>query len=319
MKPTPTQSPEAHAARTLPVTEQINPRTAHIDRADALTIVRMINAEDQTVATAVERELPQIALAIDAIAKAMEAGGRLFYVGAGTSGRLGVLDASECPPTFGTDPSLVVGLIAGGDGALRTAVEGAEDSLTLCRMQLQEHGFGAQDILCGIAASGSTPYVIGGMHYAKECGATVISVSCAPNSPMASLADISIAPAVGPEVIAGSTRMKAGTAQKMVLNMLTTGAMIRRGRVYGNRMVDVQPTNKKLIARAERMVSEICECSRGEAKAALCACDYHPKVAILMLLSGIDAAAARARLESCDGRLYRAMEQDGEKNCALSE
>ena len=308
MKPTIPPCPDTHPAEVLPVTEGINPKTAHIDRADALTIARMINAEDRTVPDAVERVLPEIAQAIDAIAAAMEAGGRLFYVGAGTSGRLGVLDASECPPTFGTDPSLVIGLIAGGDSALRTAVEGAEDSPTLCERQLAEHSFCARDILCGIAASGSTPYVIGGMQYAKRCGATVVAVTCAPASPMATLADISIAPAVGPEVIAGSTRMKAGTAQKMVLNMLTTGAMIRRGRVYGNRMVDVQPTNKKLIARAERIVAEVCECSRGEAKAALSACGYHPKVAILMLLSHMDAASAKARLEDCGGRLYEALE-----------
>lgn len=308
MKPTSSPAVPAPKDESLPITEGINPRTKHIDRADALTIARMINDEDRTVAQAVENELPNVAQAIDAIAAAMEAGGRLFYVGAGTSGRLGVLDASECPPTFGTDPSLVVGLIAGGDGALRTAVEGAEDSPTLCERQLAEHNFGEKDILCGIAASGGTPYVIGGMHYAKKCGATVISVTCAPASPMASFADISIAPVVGPEVIAGSTRMKAGTAQKMVLNMLSTGTMIRRGRVYGNRMVDVQPTNKKLIARAERIVAEICECPRGEAKAALAACGYHPKVAILMLLANIDAQSAKARLEACGGRLYQALD-----------
>ena len=294
----------------IPVTEGVNPRTAHIDRADTLDIVRMINAEDHTVAQAVEQELPAIAAAIDAIVAAMDAGGRLFYVGAGTSGRLGVLDASECPPTFGTDPSLVVGLIAGGDIALRHAVEGAEDSPSLCEKQLADEKFNRRDILCGIAASGRTPYVLGGMAYAKSLGATVISLTCAPDSAMAAAADISIAPAVGPEVIAGSTRMKAGTAQKMVLNMLTSGTMIRRGRVFGNRMVDVQPTNKKLIDRAERMVSEICGCSRGEARSTLSACAWSPKVAIVMLLCGLDATQAAQRLEAAGGHLHRVVGED---------
>ncbi len=298
-----------HPTEPIPVTENINPRTSHIDRADTLSVVRMINEEDRAVPAAVERELPAIAAAVDAIVAAMESGGRLFYVGAGTSGRLGVLDASECPPTFGVEPSLVVGLIAGGDDALRTAVEGAEDSPTLCEQQLREHAFCGRDILCGIAASGRTPYVLGGMRYARSLGAVVVSVSCAPASPMAAFADISIAPVVGPEVIAGSTRMKAGTAQKLVLNTLTTATMIRRGRVYGNRMVDVQPTNQKLIARAERMVSEICQCSPDIAQRALSACGYRPKVAILMLLAELDAAAARVRLEACDGRLYLALDE----------
>ena len=291
----------------IPVTESSNPRTALLDRADTLEIVRLINQEDRTVALAVEQELPRIAAAVDAIVAAMNDGGRLFYIGAGTSGRLGVLDASECPPTFGTDPSLVVGLIAGGDVARRHAVEGAEDSESAGENQLREHAFGSKDILCGIAASGRTPYVLGGMRYAKELGATVISLSCAPDSAMARLSDISIAPSVGPEVIAGSTRMKAGTAQKLVLNMLTTATMIRRGHTYGNRMVDVQPTNKKLIDRAQRMVAEICDCSRAEAQAALSVCDYHPKIAILMLLAGLDAAQAKQRLDACQGRLCDAM------------
>jgi N-acetylmuramic acid 6-phosphate etherase len=297
-------------AEPIPVTEGINPRTAHIDRADTLDLVRMINEEDRAVAEAVGTQSEAIAAAIDAIVAAMDAGGRLFYVGAGTSGRLGVLDASECPPTFGTDPSLVVGLIAGGDTALRHAIEGAEDSPTLCEKQLADEKFNCQDILCGIAASGRTPYVLGGMAYAKRLGATVISVTCAPDSAMAAAADISIAPAVGPEVIAGSTRMKAGTAQKMVLNMLTTGTMIRRGRVFGNRMVDLRPTNKKLIDRAERMVAEICACSRGEAAATLAACNYRPKVAIAMLLCGMDAQTAEARLMAADGHLHRVMGED---------
>jgi N-acetylmuramic acid 6-phosphate etherase len=291
----------------IPLTEGINPNTAHIDRADTLHIVRMINEEDRAVPSAVERELPHIAAAVDAIVSAMDAGGRLFYVGAGTSGRLGVLDASECPPTFGTDPGLVIGLIAGGDGALRQAIEGAEDSPTLCERQLREHSFDKHDVLCGIAASGRTPYVLGGMRYAHELGATVISLTCAPNSPMAAAADISIAPVVGPEVIAGSTRMKAGTAQKLVLNMLTTATMIRRRRVFGNRMVDMQPTNAKLIARAERMVAEICGCSRAQAKATLASCSYHPKTAILMLLSGCDAATAANRLAAAHGHLSLAL------------
>ena len=295
------------------VTEQRNERTAHIDRADTLTMLRLINEEDALVPLAVQKELPHIARAVDAIAAAMEAGGRLFYCGAGTSGRLGVLDASECPPTFGTPPELVVGLIAGGSEALLHAIEGAEDSSELCERDLRAHGFCARDVLCGIAASGRTPYVLGGMHYAKSLGATVLSLTCNPSSPMAALADIAISPVVGPEVVTGSTRMKAGTAQKLVLNMLTTGVMIRRGRVYGNLMVDVQPTNEKLIARARRIVREATAAlssapDDAAIDAALAACGHHPKVAIVMLARGTDAATAESILTDCGGHLHAAVE-----------
>lgn len=300
------------------VTEQRNERTAHIDRVDTLTMLRLINEEDMLVPLAVQAELPHIARAVEAIAAAMEAGGRLFYCGAGTSGRLGVLDASECPPTFGTAPELVVGLIAGGSEALLHAIEGAEDSDTLCESDLRAHGFGSRDVLCGIAASGRTPYVIGGMRYAKSLGATVISLSCNPASVMATLADIAISPVVGPEALTGSTRMKAGTAQKLVLNMLTTGVMIRRGRVYGNLMVDVQPTNEKLIARAERIVKDATATltpapTQEDIARALDACGHHPKLAIVMLARGVDAQSAQRILDACGGHIHAALTQEQEQ------
>ena len=268
---------------------------------------RLINQEDQTVPIAVEKELPQIAKAIDVIAAQIEVGGRLFYCGAGTSGRLGVLDASECPPTYGVDPGLVVGLIAGGTEALFSAKEGAEDSDTLCEQDLRAYHFNKKDVLCGIAASGRTPYVIGGMKYAKALGAPVLSLTCNPASQMAALADISIAPVVGPEVVTGSTRMKAGTAQKLVLNMLSTGTMIKLGKTYGNLMVDVQPTNLKLIARTRRIVMQATGVSEEEAESALSQCGHHPKTAILMLLKDVDAPEAETLLKACGGRIKEAM------------
>ena len=289
------------------VTEQRNPRTEHIDEVPTEELCRLINQEDQTVPIAVEKELPQIAKAIDVIAAQIEVGGRLFYCGAGTSGRLGVLDASECPPTYGVDPGLVVGLIAGGTEALFSAKEGAEDSDTLCEQDLRAYHFNKKDVLCGIAASGRTPYVIGGMKYAKALGAPVLSLTCNPASQMAALADISIAPVVGPEVVTGSTRMKAGTAQKLVLNMLSTGTMIKLGKTYGNLMVDVQPTNLKLIARTRRIVMQATGVSEEEAESALSQCGHHPKTAILMLLKGVDASEAETLLKACDGRIKEAM------------
>ena len=291
-------------------TEKRNPLTASIDRMDSFSMLQTINNEDQTVPLAVEKELPNIALAVDAITNAIKAGGRLFYCGAGTSGRLGVLDASECPPTFGTDPGLVVGLIAGGSEALLHAIEGAEDSDTLCVSDFQSHDFKSTDILCGIAASGRTPYVIGGMKYARSVGAKVISITCSPDSEMSRIADIAITPIVGPEVITGSTRLKAGTAQKLVLNMLTTATMIKLGRVYGNLMVDVQPTNKKLIERAKRIVSQALSPNapdREDIESTLSLCGYRPKVAIVMLKLNVSVAEAEALLEKHDGHLYKAL------------
>jgi N-acetylmuramic acid 6-phosphate etherase len=240
-------------------TEARNPRTTNIDQLPTLEMVRLINEEDQTVPRAVATQLPAIAQAIDEIAARFEKGGRLFYIGAGTSGRLGVLDASECPPTFSVPPTLVQGLVAGGDTALRKSSEKSEDSREQGAADLLAAGFGASnapDTLVGIAASGRTPYVIGAMEAAKKLGTLVISLTCVEGSEMARVADIAIAPVTGPEVITGSTRLKAGTATKLVLNMLSNGVMIRTGAVYGNLMVNVQPTNDKLIDRAQRIIAE---------------------------------------------------------------
>jgi N-acetylmuramic acid 6-phosphate etherase len=238
------------------LTEQSNPASAHIDALSTEEMLRVINAEDRKVAEAVEREIPAIARAVDAIAAAFQRGGRLFYVGAGTSGRLGVLDASECPPTFGVAPDLVQGIIAGGEAALSRATETTEDDPAIGARDLAAREFRAIDILAGIAASGRTPYVLGAVAEAKRIGATTIGISCTPESELARAVDIAITPLAGPEVIAGSTRMKAGTAQKLVLNMLTTGAFVRMGYVFGNLMVNVQPKNSKLRDRARRIIAQ---------------------------------------------------------------
>lgn len=240
-------------------TEKINPATVNIDKCSTLEMVKLINDEDKKVAAAVESVLPKIAQAVDAIAQSFSKGGRLFYIGAGTSGRLGVLDASECPPTFGVAPDMVQGLIAGGEGALITAVEGAEDNRTLAANDLADKNFCAADVLVGITASGRTPYVLGGVEYAKKIGAITVGVSCVENSALAKVVDIAITPITGAEALTGSTRMKAGTATKMVLNMLTTAAMIKIGKVRGNLMVCVQATNDKLRDRIKR-INEIESC-----------------------------------------------------------
>lgn len=289
-------------------TEQRNPNTMEIDTLSTREMVKRINNEDKTVALAVERELPAIAEAIDVITGQLKKGGRLFYCGAGTSGRLGVLDASECPPTYGVSPDLVVALIAGGKEALLRAREGAEDDFSLCEADLRAHDFCKNDVLVGIAASGRTPYVLGGMRYAKACGAPVISLTCNEGSQMAAEADIAISPVVGPEVVTGSTRMKAGTAQKLVLNMLSTGVMIKRGKVYENLMVDVQPTNEKLIARTRRIVMLATGVSEEEAEAALSQCSHHPKTAIVMIKRGVDAQEAAMLLLDADGFVRKAIE-----------
>ena len=238
-------------------TERINPATAHIDECTTLEMVRLINDEDKKIAAAVEKVLPEVARAVDIIAESFSHGGRLFYIGAGTSGRLGVLDASECPPTFGVTPEMVQGLIAGGEGALIRAVEGAEDNLHLAEENLREKNFGAADVLVGITASGRTPYVLGGVNFAKTIGATTVGISCVENSSLAKVVHVAITPVTGPEALTGSTRMKAGTATKMVLNMLTTAAMIKIGRVRGNLMVCVQATNEKLRNRLQRINDEL--------------------------------------------------------------
>lgn len=293
--------PAPNTLATL-TTEARNPASGHIDRLPTLEMLALINREDQAVALAVERELPSIALAVDAIAERFSHGGRLFYIGAGTSGRLGVLDASECPPTFSVPSTLVQGIIAGGDSALRKSSEHSEDSPGEGARDLAAHTLTPQDTLVGIAASGRTPYVLGAMQHAKQHGALVVSLTCVANSAMAAIADIAIAPVTGPEVVTGSTRMKAGTATKLVLNMLSTGVMIRTGAVYGNLMVNVQPTNNKLVDRAERIIAAATGCDR-ETAATLLKAAGSVKVAIAMQSLGVDRAAAEAALATVDGRL----------------
>ena len=277
-------------------TERRNPRTMHIDTLSTLDMVKVVNTEDHRCAEAVEKVLPQVAQAIDIIYEKIRNGGRLFYVGAGTSGRLGVLDAAECPPTYGVDPGLVVGLIAGGPPAFLKAVEGAEDSAELGKNDLTANQFSEQDALVGIAASGRTPYVIGAMDYARSLGAPVIALTCCHDSEMSRHADITIDPVPGPEVITGSSRMKSGTCQKLVLNMLSTCVMIKMGKVYGNLMVDVQATNQKLVRRAISIVCEATGENEEKAKAALDRCGFSCKTAIVMLLLNLDASAAKAAL-----------------------
>lgn len=284
-------------------TERRNKRTANIDTLPTLDMVKLINSEDHLCAEAVEKVLPQVARSIDIIYGKIRNGGRLFYVGAGTSGRLGVLDAAECPPTYGVDPGLVVGLIAGGPPAFLKAVEGAEDSAELGKNDLVANQFSEQDALVGIAASGRTPYVIGAMDYARFLGAPVIALTCCHDSEMSRHADITIDPVPGPEVITGSSRMKSGTCQKLVLNMLSTCVMIKLGKVYGNLMVDVQATNQKLVRRAISIVCEATGENEEKAKAALDRCGFSCKTAIVMLLLNLDASAAKAALDAADGRI----------------
>lgn len=288
-------------------TERRNPASAHIDSCTTLEMVTIMQQEDSKIASAIEKILPEIARAIDATSQRLENGGRLFYLGAGTSGRLGILDASECPPTYGTDPELVQGLIAGGIPAIFRAQEGAEDNPGLAVHDLKEHGFSAKDVLVGIAASGRTPYVIGGLKYARELGALTIALACSEHAEIAALADIALTPVTGPEVVTGSTRMKAGTAQKLVLNMLSTGTMIKLGKVYGNLMVDVKASNKKLEERAIRIVMEGSGCKRTEAEKALKGADGHAKLAILMVVAGVSAGEGKALLERTSGHLAAAI------------
>ncbi len=259
------------------VTESRNAASTHIDQLPTLQMLQVINNEDKQVPLAVEKVLPEIAQLVDKVADAFLNGGRLIYSGAGTSGRLGILDASECPPTYGTPHEQVVGLIAGGHQAIFRAVENAEDKPELGEQDLKNIQFNEKDILVGIAASGRTPYVLGALAYANKIGATTAAISCNPNSPIANAADIAITPVVGAEVVTGSSRMKAGTAQKLVLNMITTGAMIRIGKVFGNLMVDVEATNAKLIERQTKIVMEATDCDRATAETALQQCDRHCK------------------------------------------
>jgi len=289
------------------LTEQANPASAQIDSVPTLEMLRIINDEDKKIALAVEAALPQIAIAVDQIVSRMEQGGRLFYTGAGTSGRLGVLDASECPPTYNVSPELVQGFIAGGDKALRKAVEGAEDSRDLGASEMLALGFNSKDVLCGIAASGRTPYVLGAVEKAKELGALTIGVSCSPNSELSSAVELPLEVLPGAEVVTGSTRMKAGTATKLVLNMLSTGAMIRLGYIYGNLMVNVQPTNEKLVDRAIRIIVQATNTSREQATQLFEASARTVRTAIVMGKLGISKAQAEHRLERASGRIADAL------------
>lgn len=292
-------------------TEAANPASARIDALDARGIVRVMNAEDAGIAEAVAREADAIARVIDVIADRIRTGGRLVYLGAGTSGRLGVLDASECPPTFGTPPEMVVGLIAGGPPALTRAVEGAEDSPALGAADLAGIAFSARDVLVGIASSGRTPYVIGGLQHARSLGGFTVGVACNDNSALAAFVDVMITPRVGPEIIAGSTRLKAGTATKMVLNMLTTGAMIRLGKTYGNLMVDLRATNTKLVARTRRIVAAVTGVDEAEAERLVAAADGDLKTAVVAHLRGVSPAEARRLLAAAGGHLRAALEDGG--------
>lgn len=288
-------------------TEGRNERTLAIDTASAEEIVRLINNEDKTVAGAVEKALPQIAKAVEAANAALSEGGRLIYCGAGTSGRLGVLDASECRPTYGVDDNTVVGLIAGGKDAMFTAKEGAEDSKTLCVEDLKGINFTKKDVLVGVAASGRTPYCIGGLEYANALGAVTVSVCCSKDSAMSKIAQIPIEAVTGPESVTGSTRMKAGTAQKMVLNMLSTAVMILQGKVYSNLMVDVQPTNEKLMVRARNIFMQATGADEETAVRLLTQTNYQVKTAIVMELCGLTRADAETLLERHHGHIGHAM------------
>ena len=289
------------------ITEQRNPNSMHVDSLSALEIVQLMNEEDKQVPLAIEKCLPQIAQAVECIVAAFQQGGRLVYIGAGTSGRLGVFDASECPPTFGVSPEMVKGIIAGGERALRHPIEGAEDSKSQAVVDLQTIQFSSKDVLVGIAASGRTPYVIGALEYAKSLGSVTVSIASNPNSAMANIVDIAIDTVVGQEVLTGSSRLKSGTAQKLVLNMLTTASMILMGKCYQNLMVDVQASNEKLKARAIRIVMQATDCDKALAEETLKQADQNAKLAIMMILSGLDRAQAETLLEKHQGKLQLAL------------
>lgn len=288
-------------------TESRNQNTLDIDKVSTLEMVKKINDEDKMVAIAVEAELPKIAEAIDGIVNRMHKGGRLIYIGAGTSGRLGILDASECPPTYGVSEELVQGLIAGGKEAIFRAKEGAEDSKELAVEDLKNKSLNENDIVVGLAASGRTPYVIGGLEYGNEIGALTVSITCNANSEVAKAAKISIAPVVGPEVVTGSTRLKSGTAQKLVLNMLSTGTMIKLGKVYGNLMVDVRATNEKLVERAKRIVCEATGITREESEKILEETNFDVKLSIFMILSKLNKDEAKKVLDENKGYIAEAL------------
>jgi N-acetylmuramic acid 6-phosphate etherase len=289
------------------LTEQQNPASENIDALPTGEILRIMNQEDAKVAAAVALEIPQIARAVDAIATAVRQGGRLFYIGAGTSGRLGVLDASECPPTFSVPPDLVQGIIAGGEAALSRATEASEDDPQTGIRDLAGRGFTRKDVLVGIAASGRTPYVLGAVRFARELGAVTAGISCTPESELARMVDIAITPLVGPEIVTGSTRLKAGTATKLVLNMLTTGAMIRLGYVFGNLMVNMQPKNQKLVSRARRIIAKAGVVDDDRAGELLEASGGNVRIAIVMARLNIGREDAERRLAEAGGRISAAL------------
>ncbi|MTI71236.1 MAG: N-acetylmuramic acid 6-phosphate etherase [Firmicutes bacterium] len=293
------------------LTEQENMKTKDIDRKSPLEVIKLMNNEDKKVALAVEKELPKISNAVEKIIEVFNNDGRLIYIGAGTSGRLGILDAAECPPTFGTSHKKVIGLIAGGENALIKAIEGAEDNPKLGQEDLMNINLTKNDVVVGIAASGRTPYVIGGLQYAKKIGAFTVSISCNPAGKINEIAKIPIAPVVGPEVLTGSTRLKAGTAQKMVLNMLSTASMIGTGKAYHNLMVDVQPTNEKLIERAKRIIMMATGVNYKTSENVLEKSNFKPKVAIVMIEAGCSYQEALVRIEKEEGFVHKAIKKEG--------
>lgn len=289
-------------------TEQRNPKTMELDSFSPIEIARVMNEENTNVIKAIDEVLPQVASAIEWAGEALNDGGRIIYMGAGTSGRLGVLDAVECPPTFGVSYDTVVGLIAGGEGAFVKAAEGAEDNAEAGAADLAALELESRDIVIGIAASGRTPYVIGGLRYANEAGCRTVAIACNKDSAVGAEAQLAIEPVTGPEVLTGSTRLKAGTAQKLVLNMISTGSMVAAGKVYQNLMVDVKQSNEKLRVRAQNIVMMATECTREQAAEALEACHHHVKGAIAMLLLDCDATAAEAALDEAHGHVRAAVE-----------
>jgi len=289
------------------VTETRNPNTMELDQMTPLELVTVMNQEDLNVVAGVKEVLPQVTQAIEWAVSSLEAGGRIVYFGAGTSGRLGVLDAVECPPTFGVSPDVVVGLIAGGEKAFVRAVEGAEDSLELCEEEFKKIGLNKNDIAIGIAASGRTPYVIGGLRYARSLGCKTVAIACNKGSEVGKEADLAIEPSSGPEVLTGSTRLKSGTAQKMILNMISTGSMVGVGKAYQNLMVDVQQTNKKLVVRAQNITMAATGCTREEAAQALEQADGNAKLAIVMLLTQMPVEEAKAKLNAAHGHVRGAL------------
>lgn len=288
-------------------TESRNEKTMNLDSLDVIEVLKLMNYEDQKVAVCVQNELPQIAKAVKFGIHSLQNGGRLIYLGAGTSGRIGLLDAVECPPTFNTDLNTVIGIIAGGQNAFIKAVEGAEDNINLGPQDLQNINLSSNDLVIGIAASGRTPYVIGGLKYANTIGASTVSVSCNKDSEIGKIAEVAIEVVTGPEILTGSTRLKAGTAQKLICNMISTATMIGLGKVYGNLMVDLQPTNKKLEERAKRIIMDATDCSYDIAETYLHISKKQPKVAIVMILTNLSYKEAINRLKQSNGFIRDAL------------